>query len=126
MKVPFEQFGDRTWGALVQHWPILATFVRPEDGPRIIQGSLEAYFQDKGQIPSMPNHKGIPPTPDQVAAYFREIEYKANSEEFMAYYDANGWMVGRVKMKSWQAAARLWKSRDKGNRQPFQRKASFA
>lgn len=33
------------------------------------------------------------------------------------YYTANGWMVGRAKMKDWQAAARTWINRN-NTRQP--------
>ncbi len=31
-------------------------------------------------------------------------------EKFHAYYESNGWMVGRNKMKSWKAAMVHWRS----------------
>ena len=31
-----------------------------------------------------------------------------NAEHFFNYYESNGWMVGRNKMKDWKAAIRTW------------------
>jgi len=30
------------------------------------------------------------------------------AEKFYAYYEANGWYVGRTKMKNWKAAVAYW------------------
>ena len=54
----------------------------------------------------------VPPTLDQVLAFCRDENLDLDAERFCAYYDSNGWMVGRNKMKSWQAAARNWAKRD--------------
>lgn len=35
---------------------------------------------------------------------------------FYEYYQANGWKVGKNKMKDWRAAFRMWESREKGAR----------
>jgi hypothetical protein len=56
----------------------------------------------------------VKPTADDLKAYAQSIGYKLNAESFLAYYEANGWMVGRNHMKSWQAAMRTWKIRDAG------------
>lgn len=50
------------------------------------------------------------PTFDQVAGYIRQKGYHVSAETFIAYYDANGWMVGKSPMKDWQAALRYWES----------------
>ena len=34
-------------------------------------------------------------------------------ERFYNYYEANGWKVGKNQMKDWQAAFRMWESREK-------------
>lgn len=49
-----------------------------------------------------------PPTVEEVAAYCRERNNGINPESFVDYYESNGWMVGRNKMKDWKAAVRTW------------------
>ncbi len=53
-----------------------------------------------------------PPTLDEVKNYCSEQGYSINPEQFINYYEANGWMVGKNKMKDWRAAVRNWVSRD--------------
>jgi len=44
-----------------------------------------------------------------VINYFIEKESeKGEAEKFFDYYTSNGWMVGKTKMKNWQAAANNW------------------
>ena len=50
-----------------------------------------------------------PPTQQEVADYVREKGYgNVDVERFIDYYTANGWMVGKNKMKDWKAAVRNW------------------
>lgn len=54
-----------------------------------------------------------PPTREEVEAYAREKGYDGFPvDRFVAYYESNGWMVGRTKMKSWRAAMANWHLRD--------------
>lgn len=55
----------------------------------------------------------VPPTIEEVEAYIKEKGYSVNAERWMAYYESNGWMVGRTKMKNWKAAVRYWNSQNK-------------
>mgnify|MGYP007111661578 CR=1 FL=1 len=55
----------------------------------------------------------LPPTVDEVQAYCLEKGYQIDPERFVSYYEANGWMIGRNKMKSWQAAVRNWAAKEK-------------
>ena len=61
---------------------------------------------------SVPNKKTptrfSPPTYDEVCAYAESIGSKVNVDDFIDYYDSNGWMVGRTKMKDWKATLRRW------------------
>ena len=58
-----------------------------------------------------------PPEPWDVAEYFAELgAADGESTRFYDYYTANGWMVGRNKMKDWRAAARNWINRDQQQR----------
>ena len=54
-----------------------------------------------------------PPTLDEVKARCAEKGYTLDPEAFMAYYNANGWKVGRNKMVSWESALAGWQSREK-------------
>ena len=65
-----------------------------------------------------------PPTADEVKSYAIERGYTGfNAELFLAYYESNGWKVGRNPMKDWKAAVRNWAARDK--EQPKGRSADW-
>ena len=53
------------------------------------------------------------PTREEVDSFCREHGYRLDTERFLNYYESNGWMVGRNKMKDWKAAVRNWASKDK-------------
>jgi hypothetical protein len=54
-----------------------------------------------------------PPTSDEVNDYIIEKDLTAtNAEAFINFYESKNWMVGRNKMKSWEAAARGWNGRE--------------
>lgn len=50
----------------------------------------------------------VPPTVDDVKAYITEKGYAFSAERFVAYYESNGWRVGKNPMKDWKAACRTW------------------
>lgn len=50
----------------------------------------------------------IPPTLEEIEAYCLEKGYRIDAERFVNYYESNGWMVGRNKMKKWKAAVANW------------------
>ena len=52
--------------------------------------------------------KFVKPTLQEVKAYCIERGNDVDPERFMNHYEANGWMVGRNKMKDWRAAVRNW------------------
>lgn len=59
------------------------------------------------------NKKGsVPPALDEIQSYCRERNNNVNAQKFFDYYTANGWMVGKNKMKDWKAAVRNWESKD--------------
>ena len=61
----------------------------------------------------------IPPTLDEVREYCSERNNSVDPEKFIDYYTANGWKVGRNKMKDWKASVRTWERNDfnSGNKQ---------
>ena len=55
------------------------------------------------------------PTLEEVEKYCLERKNKIDIKQFINYYESNGWMVGRNKMKDWKATIRSWESRNKKN-----------
>jgi hypothetical protein len=62
------------------------------------------------------------PTAAEVTAYGQTIDYSIDGEAFVAFYESNGWKVGRNAMKNWKSAVVTWKKRDgktiSGSNQP--------
>ena len=52
--------------------------------------------------------KFVRPTVAEVGDYIREKGFGFSAERFVAYYDSNGWKVGKGAMKDWKAACRTW------------------
>ena len=50
----------------------------------------------------------IPPTVDEVSEYCLSRNNGIDPEEFVNFYESKGWMIGKNRMKSWQAAVRTW------------------
>lgn len=59
----------------------------------------------------------IPPPRELVSAYAEERSAlgkpRVDPEAFCDFYDSKGWMVGKTKMKDWQAAWRNWEKTTK-------------
>ena len=59
------------------------------------------------------NSKGfIPPSVPEVTAYAKSIGFDIDGDKFYDFYQAKGWMIGKNKMRDWQAAVRTWKPAD--------------
>ena len=50
----------------------------------------------------------IRPSVAEIREYVTEMDYPVDPERFFDYYESNGWMAGKNKMKDWKAAVRLW------------------
>ena len=57
--------------------------------------------------------KFVPPTVDDVEAYCFERQNNVDAEQFVDFYSAKGWMLGKNKMKDWKAAVRTWERKDR-------------
>lgn len=51
------------------------------------------------------------PTVGDVERYCKDKSLGIDARQFVDYYEANGWKVGRNPMKDWQAAVRQWSRR---------------
>lgn len=57
--------------------------------------------------------KQIPPNKEDVIEYIQERNNGVDPDKWYDHYSANGWLVGRNKMKDWKAAVRTWESKKK-------------
>ena len=54
----------------------------------------------------------FPPTFEEVKAYCDKRQNHVDVQRFIDFYSAKGWMIGKNKMKDWQAAVRTWERDD--------------
>ena len=59
----------------------------------------------------------VPPTLDEVKEYCQERKNNVDPERFIDYYESNGWLVGKNKMKDWKAAVRSWERNGYSNKE---------
>jgi len=57
-----------------------------------------------------PAKRFIVPTVQEVADYCKERRNNIKPEDFVNFYEARGWMIGKNKMKNWKAAIRTWET----------------
>lgn len=57
----------------------------------------------------------VPPSVEEVRAYCLERGNGIDPQYFVDYYDSNGWMVGKTKMKDWKATVRRWEANERKN-----------
>jgi hypothetical protein len=53
------------------------------------------------------------PSIAEIKGYCSEHKYNIDAESFFNFYESNGWMVGKNKMKNWKAGIRTWDQREK-------------
>ena len=58
------------------------------------------------------NKTFIKPTLEEIKQFIRDKNLKVNEETFYYHYESNGWKVGKVAMKNWQATLRQWNARE--------------
>jgi len=78
------------------------------------ENSREVKVATKGsKAPHVRKTNGFrPPDYKEVRAYCEERENQIDPVQFVDFYAAKGWMVGKSKMKDWQAAVRTWEKRE--------------
>ena len=57
--------------------------------------------------------KFVKPTLDEIRQYCIQRRNWVDYDEFYAFYEANGWKVGKSPMKDWKAAVRYWEPKSK-------------
>ena len=79
--------------------------------PEITQGKANHKPLTTNHKPKS-NGRFAPPTQEELTKYIAENSYHVNPDKFLSHYQAKGWMIGKNKMKDWQAAVRGWEARD--------------
>lgn len=73
---------------------------------------IEKSIEEKRESIGENRKRFIPPTLEQVTSYCSERKNNVDPQRFIDFYESKGWMVGKNKMKDWQAAVRTWEQRD--------------
>lgn len=67
---------------------------------------------DTDDKPAKKSTAFVPPTVEEVRAYCRERKNNIDADSFVNFYQSKGWMVGKSKMKDWQACVRTWEKNE--------------
>ena len=65
---------------------------------------------------SKAQNKFAPPTPEEIASFIKDRNLDVSVESFYLHYESNGWMVGKVKMKSWKHTVLKWHNTNQNRR----------
>ena len=98
-----------------------AFFEKPKKPDSVsVSDSVNVNVKDSSNV-KKETTRFIKPTQDQISKYMLEQKMNDESERFYNYYESNGWMVGKNKMKNWRAAIVTWKKNQKPTtQQPVQ------
>lgn len=76
------------------------------------QGRLDEVRLDKVREEKKIQHI-IPPKSEWVRVFCEERKNGITADEFIDFYESKGWLIGKTKMKDWQAAIRTWEKNRK-------------
>ena len=74
------------------------------------------HYNIKDKSKSKGQNKFTPPTPEEIANFIKERNLDVSVESFYLHYESNGWMVGKVKMKSWKHTVLKWHNTNQNRR----------
>jgi len=74
--------------------------------PKHTKETIQKKIQKKGG-------RFTPPSLLSVKEYITQQGYEVDADNWYDFYESKGWMVGKNKMKSWQACIRTWQRRNK-------------
>ena len=126
---PAASFGAHAAADLIHCKAQGQTFTRSQLADRIDVLLEEWQQRQSAQILTLqaecPRNQ-IPPTAEAVSTHSQSIGYPINGPEWCDHYAAKGWIVGRTRMKDWQAAVRNWKTNGWGLKTSMTRTSSAA
>lgn len=83
-----------------------------------IRNKKEEIRNKKKEIEEPKRKRFTAPTVDDVKAFCTEKGLSVDAEHFVAYYESNGWRVGKNPMRDWQAAVRIWSRNEYSSNKP--------
>lgn len=78
----------------------------PDTNPTLSDSPILFLSKNKKE-----SRKFVPPSVEEIREYLTEKGYRFDPEDFHAFYESKGWMVGKNKMKNWKAACTTWHKR---------------
>jgi len=108
----YEDIRKRNQDNARKRWDATASSGIPNDTKNADSDSVSVSVSvtDKKEIKGF-----VKPTIEQLKEYMSEQGMNDIAENWLNHYEANGWMVGKVKMKDWKASVRTWKINQKNN-----------
>jgi len=92
---------------------------KKKDDVIIISESYVQHMENENEIENIIENKKVArfqkPTLFELKTYMTEIGMADVSDKWFDYYESNGWLVGKNKMKNWRAAVRTWKNNNLTN-----------
>ena len=92
---------------------------KKKDDVIIISDTYVQHMENENEIENIIENKKVvrfeKPTLLELKTYMMEIGMADVSEKWFDYYESNGWLVGKNKMKKWKAAVRTWKNNNLSN-----------
>ena len=77
---------------------------------------IEKEIHNKCASTKQKRKRFVKPTISDIEQYCSEKNISINAQQFIDYYESNGWKVGRNSMKDWQATVRRWASNNYGKK----------
>ena len=79
-----------------------------KDNNTVINNTINTTKEDKRK-------RFTPPSREEIETFTNENQCHIDIDNFIDYYNSNGWKVGSNKMSDWKATVRNWHRRDKKN-----------
>ena len=76
-------------------------------------GNIEKIREDKKK-----EDNTIPPDKNDVIEYCKVRKNNVDANKWYDHYTANGWLIGKNKMKDWRAAIRTWEEKKEESQKP--------
>lgn len=115
----YEDIRKRNQDNARKRWDATASDRIPNDTKNA--DSVSVSGSGSGSVTGKKEIKGFTkPTIEQLKEYMSEQGMNDIAENWLNHYEANGWMVGKNKMKDWKASVRTWKLNNLKNNSPSQ------
>lgn len=89
--------------------------VNVNDNVNVDNNSVILKEKEDTIISSKKEKRFVKPTIQEIQAHILEKGYTFDAEAFYAFYESNGWKVGRNPMKNWKMACTTWDKNRKSN-----------